>query len=163
MGLGLVDSAQQRKVSFPRCNPYTRTIGRKRVSIPRAGDELPFSTPLSTPSRKQHKRMPPRSTSPSNRLELLPQEILIHVLCMVNRSNLKELIFVSKTVHDAVLIAKESHFDVSTPISKPASGGPAHSDEAPNAPRRASRSRQTRKDLGSITVALFTSPEEKSA
>ncbi|KAG1368198.1 putative F-box protein SKIP27 [Cocos nucifera] len=107
----------------------------------------------------------------SNRLESLPQDVLVRILCKVNHSDLKQLLLVSKIVHGATSIAKEMHFAFSTPSSKPVfrrEGNMGDIDlevceEAPNAPkqRRVAKSRLGRKTLSSIAVALFTSPEDK--
>lgn len=152
-----------------KCGQYTRIIGRKRVVTPHTADDLPFTSPINTSFKRRPKR---RSHSETlNRLELLPQDVLIHVLCGVNHSNLKHVIFVSKAIHDAALIAKESHFDFSTPnskLTKLTAKGDNIEDvnelddghETPNAPMRVSGSRLGCKDLSSITVALFTSPDE---
>lgn len=159
MGVDLGDGTQRIRVSVQRCDPHTKTIGRKRISVLHAvgGDDHDNDDQQSISSRKQHKIIP----TSSNRLELLPQEILIHLLCKVNRGTLKDLILVSKTVNEAALIAKESHFDVSTPISKPCYVD-ADDGEAPDAPKRVSRtSRFSSKLIGSIAVALFAGPAEE--
>uniref|UniRef100_A0A1D1Y9D3 F-box protein SKIP27 n=1 Tax=Anthurium amnicola TaxID=1678845 RepID=A0A1D1Y9D3_9ARAE len=147
----------------PKTVHYTKIIGRKRVVIPPNKGELQFSSPFNSSFRKQRSR---RSHSEAlNRLELLPQDILIRVLCCVDHNDLNHLIFVSKAIRDAALIAKDSHFVYKTPMSKLNFKGDSDLEnvdefdihEAPNAPRRVSRTRLAAKDLVSITVALFAS------
>ncbi|KAL2931994.1 F-box protein SKIP27 [Bienertia sinuspersici] len=80
-------------------------------------------------------------------LEALPQELLF---CGVDHDDLKQLFLVSKTVRDAAIIAKKSHFAYSTPEFDDL--------EAPNAPKQArkmNRPRINKKKLHDISVALF--------
>nr|DAD23052.1 TPA_asm: hypothetical protein HUJ06_024515 [Nelumbo nucifera] len=96
----------------------------------------------------------------------------VQVLCGVDHDDLKQLFHVSKTIREATLIAKQSHFAYCTP-SKSLAGVRSFSvvedsskldaEEAPNAPRqqRILGSRLNRKKLADISVALFHSPEEK--
>ncbi|KAG1368200.1 putative F-box protein SKIP27 [Cocos nucifera] len=104
----------------------------------------------------------------SNRLESLPQDVLVRMLCKVNHSDLKQLLLVSKIVHGATLIAKEMHFAFSTPSSKPifrreGNMGDTDLEVCEQAPkqRRVPKARLGGKTLSSVAVALFTSPEDK--
>lgn len=104
-------------------------------------------------------------------LEALPQEILIRILCGVDHDDLTRLFHVSKLIREATLIVKEWHFAYVTPIrALPFRNSFDLEDstefdkmEAPNAPKpvRVSRSQLSKKKLGDISVALFTSPDEK--
>ncbi|XP_008800393.1 F-box protein At1g61340-like [Phoenix dactylifera] len=146
--------------------PGSRILGRKRVVI---SSSLDSSSPLSGPLQKR--RGARSCMERSNRLESLPQDVLVRILCKVNHSDLKQLLLVSKIVHGATLIAKEMHFAFSTPSSKPIFRREGNigdfasevSEEAPNAPkgRRVAKSRLDRKTLSSIAVALFASPEDR--
>ena len=142
MGVDLGDVTQRIRVSVQRCDPHTKTIGRKRISVLHAvgGADHDNDDQQSISSRKQHKIIP----TSSNRLELLPQEILvnsspgsffnfqimnpsfrltlsgnfeqIHLLCKVNRGTLKDLILVSRTVNEAVSFSLLTLFERSNPI-----------------------------------------------
>ncbi|KMT04495.1 hypothetical protein BVRB_8g181610 [Beta vulgaris subsp. vulgaris] len=105
-------------------------------------------------------------------LEALPQEILIKVICGVNHEDLNQLFSVSKTVRDAAIIAKKSHFAFSTPSKTKAFrnsidllNNPMDIEdiEAPNAPKQArklNRPRICKKKLNHISVALFSDEGE---
>ncbi|EPS73155.1 hypothetical protein M569_01603, partial [Genlisea aurea] len=98
-------------------------------------------------------------------LEDLPQEILIRIICGVEHDDLKHLLLVSKSMKEATLIAKQSHFAFSTPrktLSFPKADEFYSTDNddieaAPNAPKqsRLPRNRLTPKKLSAISVALF--------
>ncbi|KAF3583428.1 hypothetical protein F2Q69_00026357 [Brassica cretica] len=81
------------------CDKYKKGFGRKRVLIP---------------------------IGKNRELEALPQDILvclllnqshklIRVICGVEHGDLKQLFNVSKTIREATLIAKKSHFEYITP------------------------------------------------
>ncbi|XP_059438343.1 F-box protein At4g05010 [Corylus avellana] len=105
-------------------------------------------------------------------LEALPQDILIRVLCGVNHEDLKQLFHVSKTIREATLIAKQSHFAYCTPKKIPAFRNAIDSEdssefgdiEPPNAPkpRRMLLDRfLIKKDFSDISAVLFDSPDEE--
>ena len=48
-------------------------------------------------------------------LESLPQDILIRILCGVDHDDLKQLFHVSRTIRDATIKTRKSHFAYSTP------------------------------------------------
>ncbi|XP_078447690.1 F-box protein At4g05010-like [Wolffia australiana] len=155
MGIELSEVAQRVRLTLQKCEPHTRTIGWKRIAVPLSEDDV----------KDEKQPLPSRiKPTPSNRLESLPEEILVRILCMVNREDLKELILVSKAFRNAALLAKKSHFDVSTPIAKRSAGNDLEMDEAPNAPLRISRPSRLLNpiDLASIAVALFTSKKRPS-
>ncbi|CAA7405680.1 unnamed protein product [Spirodela intermedia] len=156
---------------------YTRIIGRKRV-LPKTPEESLFKrtccSPLDDPTQKPLNRMLPRAES-SGHLDHLPEDLMVSIISRVDHGDLRHLLLVSKSVRDAAIISKESHFDFKTPLSRPAfrggdlldsedeHGGDQAGDddrEAPGAPRRVSRTRTSRKDLTAITVALFSGPGE---
>ncbi|XP_077242109.1 F-box protein At4g05010-like [Tasmannia lanceolata] len=161
-------NSSAKALGFGNC---TRTIGRKRVVISNCLEGLPLGSPLNSPLRKRHVR----NCSNSNRLkskrsylEALSQDILIRILCGVDHDDLKHLVQVSKTIKEATLTAKQSHFAFNTPSKKiPAvrtfsdseDSSKFDSREAPNAPRR-TRTRVCRKKLVDLAVILFPSPEE---
>ncbi|KAL8460165.1 hypothetical protein ACS0TY_031900 [Phlomoides rotata] len=93
-------------------------------------------------------------------LEDLPQEILIKILCGVEHDDLKKLLFVSKSIKEATLVAKESHFAFSTPkktvgFQKFDFFNDSIEIEAPKQ-SRVPRRRLSPKKLTDISVALFS-------
>ncbi|XP_061350530.1 F-box protein At1g61340-like [Gastrolobium bilobum] len=146
---------------------YTRALGRKRVLVSNNVEDSPLNpNPL---KRTCSGRM--TLNSEISRLETLPHDILIRLLCGVDHEDLKQLFHVSRTIREATQIAKEMHFEYSTPKKKTfaclqpidledASG--LQEIEAPNAPLRKSKSRLSGRNLASISVALFASTEENS-
>ncbi|KAJ8434112.1 hypothetical protein Cgig2_024230 [Carnegiea gigantea] len=116
------------------------------------------------------------NSSSSSPLESLPQEILIKVICCVDHNDLKHLFHVSKTVRDATLIAKQSHFAYSTPSktrgfknSIDSMNNPRNLDmdyKAPNAPKQSKRGNRPqicRKKLEDISVALFANYDQSQS
>ncbi|XP_010455837.1 PREDICTED: F-box protein At4g05010 [Camelina sativa] len=137
---------------------FTRGLGRKRILISKS------SAPVNNDSS------PPEESNRSL-LESLHQDILIRVLCHVDHEDLETLKLVSKTIRKAVIEAKKSHFDYSTPKkrlpfrdavlineedSNSNSDSSSQSDEMepPNAPiRRRTINRES--DLSKISMVLF--------
>ncbi|CAA0393638.1 F-box protein [Arabidopsis thaliana] len=138
---------------------FTRGLGRKRILISKRAPEND-SPPVKRPSHE---------TTESSRslLETLHQDILIRVLCHVDHEDLATLKRVSKTIRKAVIEAKKSHFDYSTPkkrlpfrdailILDSNSNSSSQDDEMepPNAPiRRRFINRES--DLSKISMVLF--------
>ncbi|KAK7327969.1 hypothetical protein VNO77_22063 [Canavalia gladiata] len=144
---------------------HTRTLGRKRVLVSNNFESSSQAPPLKRICSDRISQISERFP-----LEVLPWDILVHVLCCVDHDDLKQLILVSKAIKEATLIAKEWHFEYSTPKKKsftfqnPFSMEDANrfqEIEAPNAPLRKSRSRFNEKKLASISVALFASMDEE--
>ncbi|KAK4485171.1 hypothetical protein RD792_007784 [Penstemon davidsonii] len=141
------------------------SFGRKRVAFSRMdmdfgeNDEFLPNTPL-----KRQRSEGPFLCTEKPGLENLPQEILIRIICGVEHDDLKRLFFVSKSIREATLIAKQSHFAYNTPkktlrFAKVDEFGDFNEEvEAPNAPKqcRVPRSRLTAKKLADISVALFS-------
>lgn len=104
-------------------------------------------------------------------LERLPQDVLIRILCGVEHDDLKSLFFVSKSIREATLIAKQWYFAYSTP-KKTMIRFPNAIDmenlvefnEIEQAPKQARlpRARLSHKKLADISVALFTSGGEEN-
>ncbi|XVE51248.1 hypothetical protein DITRI_Ditri02bG0024700 [Diplodiscus trichospermus] len=99
-------------------------------------------------------------------LELLPQDVLIRIICGVDHEDLKQLFNVSKSIREATVIAKQLHFAYSTPKKVKAFRTSIDFQEttellddeieAPNAPRQQRSHRSiNRKKLADIAVALF--------
>ncbi|KAJ8458205.1 hypothetical protein OPV22_031131 [Ensete ventricosum] len=130
----------------------TSVMGRKRVVLSRIVDSANCWR-----SPKRLSRV--SSMERLNRLEALPQDILVKILCKVDHSDLKQLVLVSKTVNGATLVAKRLHFAFSTPSSKPVFRRHEISEEAPNAPmqQRVAKSRLDGVKVSSVAVALFRS------
>ncbi|XP_054790304.1 F-box protein SKIP27-like [Prosopis cineraria] len=142
---------------------YTRSLSRKRIVVSTDVEASPLDSSSVTPLKRM------RSgtfilNSERSRFEALPQDILIRVLCGVDHEDLKQLFQVSKTIKEAALIAKQWHFEYSTPKKKTfvLRTSIAVDDEneipeieAPNAPMRKSKSRLSGRKLSDISVALF--------
>ncbi|KAM5579025.1 hypothetical protein ABKV19_009025 [Rosa sericea] len=143
---------------------FVRALGRKRIEIPDAEDS--YLGPK-TPVKKQRSECF-AFEGESSKLEALPQEILIKILCGVDHEDLKQLFSVSKAIREATRIAKQLHFAYSTPRKIPAfrtkidfseSNDELDEIEAPNAPRL-HRALPSRKKLEEISVNLLDSLEE---
>ncbi|XP_010476035.1 PREDICTED: F-box protein At1g61340-like [Camelina sativa] len=80
-----------------------RGLARKRLLI--SGSKVRDST-------KNHEEGLVKS---SGKLEALPQDILVRIICGVEHEDLKQLFNVSKTIREATLIAKKWHFEYTTP------------------------------------------------
>ncbi|KAL9329278.1 hypothetical protein ACSQ67_004281 [Phaseolus vulgaris] len=141
---------------------YTTALGRKRVVSLHNGEVL---SPL---KRTRSEKI--TLDSERSLLQALPLEILVKVLCGVDHEDLEQLVRVSKTIREATEIARKVNFEYSTPkkrtfpISIPfgVDGASEFQEiEAPNAPLRRPKSKFIGKNLSSITMALFASPNEE--
>ncbi|CAN4116634.1 unnamed protein product [Withania somnifera] len=137
-------------------------FGRKRVTLPNKV-EVDF---ISTTPKKKFCSQNSFLTNEKSVLEALPKDILIKIVCGVDHDDLKSLFHVSRALREVSVIAKEWHFDFSTPRKtlpfRNALEELSDSDElevAPNAPmpQKIARSRLSRKKLADISVALFAS------
>ncbi|CAL9237930.1 unnamed protein product [Arabidopsis halleri] len=94
---------------------YKRGFGRKRILIS-SGDEIEEDSIFASPVGK---KLCDKTTSvadgQSRELEDLPLDILVRIICGVEHEDLKQLFHVSKTIREATLIAKQSHFAYNTP------------------------------------------------
>ncbi|CAH8273218.1 unnamed protein product [Arabidopsis lyrata] len=135
---------------------FTRGLGRKRILISKSN---------SNSDRARANDSSPEANK--SLLETLHQDILIRVLCHVDHEDLATLKRVSKTIRKAVIEAKKSHFDFSTPkkrlpfrdailVLEEDSDSSNQDDEMepPNAPiRRRIINRES--DLSKISMVLF--------
>ncbi|CAL0309422.1 unnamed protein product [Lupinus luteus] len=137
----------------------TRTLGRKRVEA---------SPPVSPLKRLCSGGI--TFNSDKSPLEALPLDILVKVLCGVEHEDLIQLFHVSKTIREATLIARGTHFQYRTPKKKlfafydPIDMDNAngfHEIEAPNAPLRKSNLMLNVKKLDVISIKLFDLKEEE--
>ncbi|CDO99633.1 unnamed protein product [Coffea canephora] len=145
------------------------SFGRKRVALP-SNDVMEIDCFDRTPTKKRCSYEASFFTSDKSTLEALPQDVLIRILCGVEHDDLKRLFFVSKSLREATLIAKQWHFAYSTP--RKTLGFPNAIDlenldefnEIEQAPRqvRIPRARLSSKKLADISVALFTSAGEEN-
>ncbi|CAA7029714.1 unnamed protein product [Microthlaspi erraticum] len=140
---------------------YKRGFGRKRVQMS-SGDSI-LTSKISSKNRTS------ASDGQSQELEDLPQDVLVRILCGVEHEDLKPLFHVSKTIREATLVAKQSHFAYNTPrkagrdmfgFGKPFGLSDGDDDEikAPGAPlqKRYRLSRINRdEDNSGLSVALF--------
>nr|GMC87997.1 F-box protein At1g61340-like [Ipomoea batatas] len=152
LGLGLVRS---------------HSFGRKRVVL----SAMESDDFLSTTPPKKHCPEVSFPICQKSVLEALPQDVLIRIVCGVDHDDLKRLFHVSKAIREATLIAKDWHFEYSTPRKTIGFKSPIDFEdlgefnevEAPNAPRqsRVPRSRVSRKKLAGLSIALFASDDEE--
>ncbi|CAM8912023.1 unnamed protein product [Rhodiola kirilowii] len=105
-----------------------------------------------------------------SRLESLPDEVLVRVLCCVDHADLDQLFHVSKMIRDAAVMARKLHFVYSTPSKTAAFRNSVDLDEsvpddeaepeAPPAPKmklmRAKRRNIDPKKMAALSVVLFT-------
>ncbi|ESQ38089.1 hypothetical protein EUTSA_v10029012mg [Eutrema salsugineum] len=147
---------------------FTRGLGRKRILISKSNEKI-VSNSDQAPVKIPLKRSKSETTeSKKSMLESLHQDILICVLCHVDHEDLARLKRVSTTIRKAVLEAKKSHFDYSTPkktlpfrdpllILEEDSTNLSDQDdeiEPPNAPIRR-RNNNHESDLSKISMVLF--------
>ncbi|KAG2262231.1 hypothetical protein Bca4012_013118 [Brassica carinata] len=146
---------------------YQRGFGRKRVLVSDTGDSI-FTSPVRKISSKKLCEKASSASCQSRELEDLHLDILVRIICGVEHEDLKQLFHVSKTVREATLIAKQSHFAYSTPrktsvfqhskfgLDKPFGLGDDdnYEIEAPGAPLQR-RYRFRNKDNSGVSVALF--------
>lgn len=144
---------------------FTRGLGRKRVLF--SSREIP-ATESTTPVKRQRSRTSNVSlSSERSRLESLPQELLIRVVCGVDHDDLNSLNIVSKSIREASLVAKELHFSYNTPKKTRAFRNQLDFEdlsqqvedvEPPNAPVRRHRwtDAKRKEKLSNVSVALFT-------
>ncbi|KAG7546691.1 F-box-like domain superfamily [Arabidopsis suecica] len=103
---------------------FTRGLGRKRIlisssvreSLSRSAVEIPV-VPESPPVKSSLKRQRSRRTivsvsSEKSRLESLPQDLLIRVICGVDHEDLKSLKLVSKSIREAVSSILSHHLSL---------------------------------------------------
>ncbi|RDY12736.1 F-box protein, partial [Mucuna pruriens] len=145
---------------------YARTLGRKRVV---GSNNVEASPRVTTPLKRMCSGRISLKSERSH-LEALPLDILVQVLCGVDHEDLKQLFRVSKTIREAVLIAKKLHFEYRTPKKKTSAFltpfdmedvNEFQEIEAPNAPLKKSKSRLNGKKLADISIALFASMDEE--
>ncbi|XVF87579.1 hypothetical protein PTKIN_Ptkin18bG0131600 [Pterospermum kingtungense] len=164
---GDVNEEKERVLGLVRCSSG---LGRKRVGISNDMEEsmhLDSVTGVPLLKRQRSERlmmMMADDCHEKSALELLPQDVLIRIICGVDHEDLKQLSNVSKSFREAAAIAKRLHFAYSTPAKIKAfrtsidSDGSSELDdiEAPNAPKQWRFQRSiNRKKLADISVALF--------
>lgn len=145
------------------------SFGRKRVGLPNLSMEFGNHGECLTPKPlKRQRSLDSFSFGEKSALEDLPPEILIRILCGVEHDDLKSLIFVSKAIKEATLVARDSHFAFSTPRKTTVGFQNAYffcefneEIEAPNAPKqsRILKHKLSRKKLSDISLALFASED----
>ncbi|CAL9226297.1 unnamed protein product [Arabidopsis halleri] len=156
---------------------FTRGLGRKRIlisssvceSLSRSAVEIPVTVESSPVKRQRSRRTIVSVYSEKSRLESLPQDLLIRMICGVDHEDLKSLKLVSKSISEASLVAKMLHFAYSTPKKTRAfrnsidieeisvSSHQEDDIEPPIAPNHYRWTKAKRKEqLSSVSVALFT-------
>ncbi|EOY28420.1 hypothetical protein QUC31_013017 [Theobroma cacao] len=165
---GGVNEEEELGLGFVR---YTRGLGRKRIEISNEMEEsLPLDSATEFPLLKRQcsERMVMMMIDDyheKSALESLPQDVLIRIICGVDHKDLKQLFNVSKSIREATVIAKQSHFAYSTPTKIKAfrtsidfeESSDLDDIEAPNAPKLKLRFQRkiNRRKLADISVALF--------
>ncbi|XP_039065080.1 F-box protein SKIP27-like [Hibiscus syriacus] len=161
---GVIEEEESR-LGLVRC---TLGLGRKRVGISNEMEEITPATKAPLMKRQCSERIVLMLTADDchekSALESLPQDVLIRIICGVEHEDLKQLFNVSKSISEATVIAKQSHFAYSTPRKVKAfrtsidleESSELEDIEAPNAPKqRRSHTSINRKKLADISVALF--------
>ncbi|CAJ1961538.1 unnamed protein product [Sphenostylis stenocarpa] len=142
----------------------TLSLGRKRVVV---SNDLEPSPQVTTPL-KRIRSGEISLNSEMSLFEALPQDLLVKVLCGVDHEDLKQLFHVSITIREATLIAKELHFEFSTPKKKTfaflnrsdlENANVYKEIKTPKAPLRKSRSRWNASlaDIATILTFCFLS------
>ncbi|KAG6603722.1 F-box protein SKIP27, partial [Cucurbita argyrosperma subsp. argyrosperma] len=165
----VVSAAADKELDFGVVR-YARGLGRKRVVISCNQEDSSIDLTPKAPSKRRCSVVSTTVDADWSLLEVLPQEILLRILCGVDHDDLKQLVRVSKTISEATLIAKEWHFAYRTPSKIRAFRTSIELDdnfidldeiEAPDAPvTRRFRSPLSRKKLADISVALFAEEEQ---
>ncbi|KAL1567348.1 F-box protein-like protein [Salvia divinorum] len=93
-------------------------------------------------------------------LEDLPQEILIRILCGVEHEDLESLLLASKTMRDAAVIAKRTHFAYNTPSKRVNKFELVETPQAPKLQHSSCRRLSFQKLVG-ISVCLFASHQSR--
>jgi hypothetical protein len=145
---------------------YGRALSRKRIVISN-NDEASSHEIDSIQVTSSLKRICSGKfnlISEKSRLESLPQDLLVRVLCCVDHDDLEQLFNVSTTIREASEIAKQMHFEFSTPkkntvaVRSPFDIENGFDEiEAPNAPMllKKSKPRLSAKKLAGISISLF--------
>ncbi|GAU41745.1 hypothetical protein TSUD_85840, partial [Trifolium subterraneum] len=95
---------------------YGRALSRKRIVVSindEASHEIDSIQVTSSLKRLCSGKF--NLISEKSRLESLPQDLLVRVLCGVDHDDLEQLFNVSTTIREAGEIAKQMHFEFSTP------------------------------------------------
>ncbi|KAL4332618.1 hypothetical protein GQ457_07G028730 [Hibiscus cannabinus] len=160
-----VNEEEESRLGLVRC---TLGLGRKRVGISKEMEEITPATKVPLLKRQCSERILMMLTADDchekSALESLPQDVLIRIICGVDHDDLNQLLNVSKSIREATVIAKQSHFAYRTPKKVKAfrtsldfkESSLSDEMEAPNAPRQwRSHASTNRKKLADISVALF--------
>ncbi|XP_020093544.1 F-box protein At1g61340-like [Ananas comosus] len=99
----------------------------------------------------------------SSPIDSLPLDTLVQVLCKLSHDELKPLLTVSRTFHNAALAAQHSHFDYSTPQRSKTSAFDRSKDRepTPDAPllkmgsRKPRVSKLSEEDTRRVAAVLF--------
>ncbi|WCJ26934.1 F-box family protein [Euphorbia peplus] len=146
------------KSSEVRFVKHTRSFGRKRILVE------DFLFPIDDDLNKRFSKFQKSKSESKSKIESLPEDLLIKILCGVDHGDLKQLYHVSTVIREAALVAEKTHFAYSTPTKTrvfraPIECGDDEFDEieAPNAPKfeRKYSSRLNGKKLADISVRLF--------
>ncbi|CAJ2678421.1 F-box protein at1g61340-like protein [Trifolium pratense] len=143
---------------------YGRALSRKRIVVS-INDEAShkIDSIQVTSSLKRMCSGKFNSISEKSRLESLPQDLLVRVLCGVDHDDLEQLFNVSSSIREASEIAKQMHFEFSTPkkntvaVRSPFDIENGFDEiEAPNAPMlKKSKPILCANKLAGISVSLF--------
>lgn len=143
---------------------YRTALGRKRVVLLNNVEASSLNCDSVMPRLKRACSDKFTLNAEKSRLESLPFDVLLRVLCGVDHEDLEQLVHVSQTIKEATEVAR-IHFEYNTPRKKTfAIRAPFGTDDAsefediepPSAPlRKKPKSRFSGKDLSGISVALF--------
>lgn len=117
VGRKRVTSDSEKKVGLPKAEAAVLSTASPAVSPTPTRTDFQFTAgagdgtrPLGTPKTPQAERCDSQS-----RLESLPLELLVKILCHLHHDQLRASFHVSQRVRTAVILAREWHFNYTTP------------------------------------------------
>lgn len=97
------------RVFGPLCPQRKKLLAPKTPLLPSiAAAPIPVTPASATPQ-------PPPNSGDESLLESLPLELLVRIVCNLHHDQLKPAFHVSRRLRQAVLIARQCHFDFTTP------------------------------------------------
>ncbi|KAJ3692652.1 hypothetical protein LUZ60_011747 [Juncus effusus] len=129
-------------------------LGRKRVRN---------SPVITTPKRRRNGRP---QTERTNIIETSRQDLLVKVMCKTDYRDLKNLLLLSKTFHEAAQVAKDIHPSYSAPVKQDSKGfqNLENYKDTPDVVIRSVRHNYSyslsEKNIDAVAVVLFEDDED---